>query len=74
MEVEDHTACEHKIRKVSYCHTCFRMKAGAFFIRGKMKIAYSKNDICSRAYDDFTVIYDLRNRNILRLQDVAADV
>lgn len=39
-----------------------------------MRITYSKNDICTRSYTDFSIIYDLKNQNILKLQDVAADV
>ena len=31
-------------------------------------------DITSRNYDEFTVIYDLRNKQIVRLDSVAADI
>ena len=39
-----------------------------------MEIAYNPLDICTRSYDEFTVLYDLRNRQILQLENVSADI
>lgn len=37
-------------------------------------ISVCLNDICSRDYGEFTVIYDLRNKLMLKLDTVAADI
>lgn len=39
-----------------------------------MRISYSPNDICWREYEPFTVLYDLRTRQMLTLENVAADI
>ena len=39
-----------------------------------MKISYNPLDICTRSYRTFTVLYDLRNRQLLQLEDVSADI
>lgn len=31
-------------------------------------------DICSRSYETFTIIYDLRNKQILQFESVSADI
>ena len=39
-----------------------------------MQVSCSLNDMCWREYDPFTVLYDLRTRQILTLENVAADI
>ena len=39
-----------------------------------MIISVLQNDICSRDYSDFTVLYDLRNQQIIKLESVSADI
>lgn len=39
-----------------------------------MTISYQPMDICSRSYKTFTIIYDLRNKQILQFESVSADI
>lgn len=39
-----------------------------------MNISFDRLSICSRAFNDFTILYDLQNKTILRLENVAADI
>lgn len=39
-----------------------------------MTISYQPMDICSRSYETFTIIYDLRNKQILQFESVSADI
>lgn len=39
-----------------------------------MTISFQPMDICSRSYETFTIIYDLRNKQILQLESVSADI
>lgn len=39
-----------------------------------MQISYAPENICWREYEPFTVLYDLRNRQMLTLENVAADI
>ena len=39
-----------------------------------MEISINKIDICYRHYSEFAVVYDLRNQQILKLENVAADI
>lgn len=39
-----------------------------------MNISFNPLDICSRSYNDFTILYDLKNRQILQLESVSADI
>ncbi len=39
-----------------------------------MDISVSHYNVCSRDYSDFTVLYDLRNQQILKLESVSADI
>lgn len=39
-----------------------------------MRVSYSLNDVCWRKYEPFTVLYDLRTRQMLTLENVAADI
>lgn len=39
-----------------------------------MQVSCSLNDMCWREYEPFTVLYDLRTRQILTLENVAADI
>lgn len=39
-----------------------------------MLVSFVSKDICWREYEPFTVLYDLRNRQILTLENVAVDI
>ncbi len=39
-----------------------------------MKISYNPSDVCSRSYKAFSVLYDLRNKQIIQLEAVSADI
>lgn len=39
-----------------------------------MIISYDKNNVCSRKYNNFTVLYDLKNKQILTLESVSEDI
>lgn len=39
-----------------------------------MVIDYSSENICIRKYDEYLVLYDLKNRMIFRFEDVASDI
>ncbi|TGY74744.1 radical SAM protein [Enterorhabdus sp. NM05_H27] len=39
-----------------------------------MQVSFSPADVCWREYEPFTVLYDLRSRQILTLENVAADI
>lgn len=39
-----------------------------------MLVSFAQDDICWREYEPFTVLYDLRNKQMITLENVAADI
>ncbi len=39
-----------------------------------MRVTFDPSEVCWREYEPFTVLYDLRNRQLLTLENVAADI